>query len=71
MLNKADSFEEGRISDVSDQCLFEVCVAVHDLLSPGAECRGCHFQIFLGHCPSVFPKYTECEHQKILEGYIR
>ena len=42
MLNKADSFEEGRISDVSDQCLFEVCVAVHDLLSPGAGCRGCH-----------------------------
>ena len=40
MLNKADSFEEGRISDVSDQCLFEVCVAVHDLLSPGAGGAG-------------------------------
>ena len=34
-LHKADSFEEGRISDVSDQCLFEVYVAVHGLLSPG------------------------------------
>ena len=34
-LHKADLFEEGRTSDVSDQCLFDVCVAVQGLLSPG------------------------------------
>ena len=54
-------FEEGRISDVSDQCLFDICVAVQGLLSPGV-----YPQILADQLTLYPPGGADYAHQMIL-----